>query len=90
MSGAPFDVVEASIADLRAALDAGRVTSEELTRAYLDRIEAYDRPGTVTALNALVVMNPSALDDARASDARRARGETLGPLDGIPYTAKDS
>src|SRR6187455_1134503 len=35
-------------------------------------------------------MNPSALDDARASDERRARGETLGPLDGIPYTAKDS
>ena len=90
MSGAPFDVVEASIADLRAALDAGRVTSEELTRAYLDRIEAYDRPGTATALNALVVMNPSAIDDARASDARRARGDSLGPLDGIPYTAKDS
>ena len=35
-------------------------------------------------------MNPSALDDARASDARRAHGETLSPLDGIPYTAKDS
>ena len=90
MSGGSFDVVEASIADLRAALDDGRVTSEELTSAYLDRIEAYDRPGTATALNALVVMNPEALDDARASDARRARGESLGPLDGIPYTAKDS
>ena len=89
MSG-KFDVVEASIAELRAALEDGRVTSESLTRAYLDRIEAYDRPGTPTALNAVVVMNPDALDDARASDARRARGETLGPLDGIPYTAKDS
>ena len=85
-----FEVVEASIAELRAALESGRVTSEELTRAYLDRIEAYDRPGTATALNAVVVMNPFALDDARASDARRARGETFGPLDGIPYTAKDS
>ena len=85
-----FDVVEASIADLRAALEDGRATSESLTRTYLDRIEAYDRPGTATALNALVVMNPSALDDARASDARRARGDSLGPLDGIPYTAKDS
>ena len=97
MSGdGSFDVVEASIADLRAALEDGRATSESLTRSYLDRIEAYDRPGPSTgsgtgiALNALVVMNPSALDDARASDARRARGETLGPLDGIPYTAKDS
>ena len=88
--GGSFDVVEASIADLRAALEDGRATSESLTRAYLDRIEAFDRPETATRLNALVVMNPSALDDARASDERRARGETLGPLDGIPYTAKDS
>ncbi|MFK4298628.1 amidase [Arthrobacter sp. GAS37] len=83
-----FDVVEASIAQLRAALEAGEVTSEELTQAYLDRIEAYDRSGIT--LNALVVMNPEALADARASDGRRASGTALGPLDGIPYTAKDS
>lgn len=83
-----FDVVEASIAQLRAALEAGEVTSEELTQAYLDRIDAYDR-NSIT-LNALVVMNPEALADARASDERRAHGTTLGPLDGIPYTAKDS
>lgn len=83
-----FDVVEASIAQLRAALDTGKVTSEELTQAYLDRIDAYDRNGI--KLNALVVMNPKALADARASDQRRASGTTLGPLDGIPYTAKDS
>lgn len=83
-----FDVVEASIAQLRAALDTGKVTSEELAQAYLDRIDAYDRNGI--KLNALVVMNPRALADARASDQRRASGTTLGPLDGIPYTAKDS
>ncbi|MCX2748691.1 amidase [Arthrobacter sp. MI7-26] len=83
-----FDVVEASIAQLRAALEAGHVTSGELTQAYLDRIDAYDRNGI--KLNALVVMNPDALADARASDERRASGTTLGPLDGIPYTAKDS
>jgi amidase len=88
MSG--FDVVEASIADLRDALDAGRVSAVELLDAYLARIEAYDRPGTATALNALVVMNPDARVEAEASDDRRARGETVGPLDGIPYTAKDS
>ncbi|VXB95493.1 Amidase [Arthrobacter sp. 9V] len=85
---APFDVVEASIAQLRAALEAGEVTSEQLTQAYLDRIEAYDHNGI--KLNALVVMNPHALDDARASDARRSNGTLRGPLDGIPYTAKDS
>ncbi|MEE6169659.1 amidase [Mycolicibacterium sp. 120322] len=83
-----FDVVEASIARLRVALESGETSSEELTQAYLERIDAYDRSGPT--LNALVVMNPDALADARASDARRARGEVLGPLDGIPYTAKDS
>ncbi len=38
----------------------------------------------------MVVRNPAALNEAEASDARRAKGATLGPLDGIPYTAKDS
>ncbi|BCW64629.1 amidase [Arthrobacter sp. StoSoilB22] len=85
---APFDVVEASIAELREALETGEVTSEELTQAYLDRIEAYDHNGI--RLNALVVMNPDALADARASDERRTQGALRGPLDGIPYTAKDS
>lgn len=85
-----FDVVEASIADLRRALDAGDTTAVELVDAYLARISAFDAPGTETALNAVVVANPHARSEAAASDARRARGETLGPLDGIPYTAKDS
>ncbi|MFJ8431176.1 amidase [Kitasatospora sp. NPDC094019] len=85
-----FDVVETGVAELRAALETGRTTSVGLLDAYLARIAAYDRPGTATALNALVVMNPDARADAEASDARRARGESLGPLDGIPYTAKDS
>ncbi|MDO6965319.1 amidase [Rhizobium alvei] len=85
-----FDVVEKSIAELRAALEAGTVTSVELVEAYLARIAAYDVPGTATALNAMVVMNPDALAEAKASDDRRMRGAILSPLDGIPYTAKDS
>ncbi|MDH6196009.1 amidase [Mycobacterium frederiksbergense] len=83
-----FEVVEADIARLRRALQDGSVTSEELVARYLERIDAYDHNGP--RLNALVVMNPEALADARASDDRRAKGQTLGPLDGIPYTAKDS
>jgi len=83
-----FDVVEASISQLRAALEGGDVTSEELVRLYLERIEKYDSTGI--CLNALVVMNPYAIAEAQASDRRRAAGFTLGPLDGIPYTAKDS
>ena len=85
-----IEVTEVSIADLRAALESGQTTAVALVQAYLARIDAYDAPGTATALNAVVVRNPDALKDAQASDARRARGETLGPLDGIPYTAKDS
>jgi amidase len=83
-----FEVAEAGIADLRRALDDGRVTSIGLVESYLRRIEAYDRNGPT--LNSVVVFNPDALAEAEASDQRRNRGELLGPLDGIPYTAKDS
>ncbi|WP_111873114.1 amidase [Aeromonas bivalvium] len=85
-----IEVTEVSIAELRGALESGRTTAVELVEAYQARIKAYDGPATDTRLNAVVVPNPDALKEAEASDARRARGETLGPLDGIPYTAKDS
>nr|WP_282445156.1 amidase [Pseudomonas sp. W2Jun17] len=85
-----MQVTEVSIAQLRAALEAGQTTAVELVQAYLARIDAYDGPQTATALNAVVVRNPDALKEAEASDARRAKGQTLGPLEGIPYTAKDS
>jgi len=85
-----IEVTEVSIAQLRAALESGQTTAVELVQAYLDRIAAYDGADTATALNALVVPNPSALAEAAAADARRASGQALGPLDGIPYTAKDS
>ena len=84
----PYDVVEKTIAQLRADLESGAVTSVELVHAYLARIAAYDRGGI--RLNSVIVDNPDALADAEASDARRAAGRALGPLDGIPYTAKDS
>ncbi|MET0295992.1 MAG: amidase family protein, partial [Microbacterium sp.] len=80
-----IDVVEASIAELRAALESGETTAVELVEAYLARIDAYDGE-----LNAIVVRNPDARAEATASDRRRAAGAPLGPLDGIPYTAKDS
>ncbi|WP_070412150.1 amidase [Pseudomonas lundensis] len=85
-----IEVTEVSIAYLRAALESGQTTAVALVQAYLQRIDAYDGPDTPTALNAVVVRNPDALAQARASDERRAAGQTLGPLDGIPYTAKDS
>ena len=85
-----IEVTEVSIAHLRAALESGQTTAVELVQAYLARIDAYDALNTPTALNAVVVRNPEVLAEAQASDARRANGQSLGPLDGIPYTAKDS
>ncbi len=85
-----IEVTEVSIAQLRAALESGQTTAVELVQAYLERIAAYDGADTPTTLNALVVPNPAALAEAHAADARRASGQSLGPLDGIPYTAKDS
>ena len=85
----PLDtVVEAPIAVLAAALRDGRITSVELVARYLNRIAFYDRAGI--ALNSVIVLNPAAFAEARASDERRSRGETRGVLDGIPFTAKDS
>ena len=60
----------------------------ELVGAYLRRIAHYDRHGI--ALNAVPVLDPAMFEAAAASDQRRREGRLLGPLDGIPYTAKDS
>jgi amidase len=81
-------LVEASIAATRQALEEGTVTSVELVAACLRRIGFYDRHGI--ALNAVPVLNPAMFEEALASDLRRREGRVLGPLDGIPYTAKDS
>jgi amidase len=86
--GSSFHLIEAGIAEIRAALEAGTVTSVELVAAYLNRIAHYDRQGI--RLNAVPVFNPQMFEDALASDQRRAAGRPIGPLDGIPYTAKDS
>ncbi|WP_193182168.1 amidase [Nisaea sediminum] len=81
-------LVDASIAELRAALETGRTSSVALVAGYLNRIAFYDRHGA--RLNSVTALNPAMFEEALASDRRRARGEVLGPLDGIPYTAKDS
>ena len=79
-----FDLVELTVETVQAAFAAGTVTAEALTRALLDRIAALN-----PALNAIVFLNPDALADARASDARRAAGASRGPLDGVPVVIKD-
>lgn len=80
--------VAMTLPDLAAALRDGDVTAEEVTRAYLDRIERIDRNGPT--LQAVLTINPNALEDARALDAKRAAGEALGALHGVPVLLKDN
>jgi amidase len=77
-----------TLPEIASALDASDVSSEALVMAYLARIELVDRAGPT--LQSVLALNPNALEDARASDARRAAGETLGPLDGVPILLKDN
>ncbi|KQR18822.1 amidase [Agreia sp. Leaf335] len=88
MESRDFTVVEADIDRLHAAMRSGEVTSVELVARYLNRIAFYDRSGI--RLNSVPIINPAVFDEARESDVRRALGTTRGPLDGIPFTAKDS
>jgi len=81
-------VEEASIDQLQAAMVAGRATSVSITQQYLARIAAMDRKGPT--LRAVIAVNPNALAEARASDARRKAGKLLGPLDGVPVLIKDN
>ena len=85
---AKLSVVEATIEELQAALGNGTLTSVELVARYLNRIARYDRHGL--RLNAVPILNSTVFEDAAASDRRRAAGEPLRPLEGIPFTVKDS
>src|SRR6186713_265540 len=82
---APFTVFEASIADMQAAMKAGRTTSHAIVQQYLTRIATYK-----DALHAAITVNPKALEDADAMDRERAQGRVRGPLHGIPIALKDN
>lgn len=85
---AAFEVSEASIAELQAALASGRTTSVALVRAYRARIAAYEQAGP--ALNALIRVNANAEREAAVFDAERKAGKVRGPLHGIPVIVKDN
>src|SRR5215510_6180623 len=83
-----FEVYEQSITDLQAAMSSGRVTSRGLVDSYLARIAAYDQAGP--RLNAILLVNPRARDEADAMDRERADKKLRGPLHGIPVLIKDN
>jgi len=83
-------IEEATIADIHEALAAERTTCVEVVQAHLNRIGAYDKQGP--ALNALITINPRALEIAREQDRQREAGlpAALPPLHGIPVIVKDN
>jgi amidase len=88
VSAAALNIETATIADVQAAYTTGKLTAEQLVQAYLARIAAYDKQGP--AINAVITLNPKALDEARALDAERKAGKLRGPLHGIPVVLKDN
>jgi hypothetical protein len=66
-----FALLEATIADVHAAMSAGRITCRELVQRYLDRIEAYDKQGP--HVNAVQTINPRALEEADRLEAALAQ-----------------
>ena len=79
------DLIHKTAAELAEMLAAGTTTSVEITQAHLDRIAAVDGD-----LNAFLHVNAAvSLEAAKASDARRAAGAPLSPLDGVPIAIKD-
>jgi amidase len=84
----PVDLETATVADLTRLMDQGRITSVQLTKAYLGRIHALDAAGP--ALNTVRCLNPDALEEARAADAQRRKGGRHSPLLGIPVLLKDN
>lgn len=80
--------LEATIPELQRAMETGELTSVELVDFYLARIAAYDKAGP--KLNAVILVNPAARDEAAALDAERASSGPRGTLHGIPVILKDN
>jgi amidase len=81
----PFNVVEAGIPEMRAALEQKKITSRELVVLYLTRIALYE-----DKLHCIITVNPHVLEEADDRDRERAQGHVRGPLHGIPIALKDN
>ncbi len=85
VQAASFSVVEATIPQMRDAMQKGQVTSRELVVQYLTRIATYENK-----LHAVVTVNAHAIQEAEERDRERAQGRLRGPLHGIPIALKDN
>lgn len=82
----PMSHNEWTVAQLQAAMAAGMLSSEELTKEYIARIIALDQNGP--GVNSVIELNPDALAMAHNADMLRRKGILLGPLHGIPVLLK--
>lgn len=80
-----FDLLEATIADIQAAILRGDTTSEEIVTRYLKRLKEYN-----PLLNAIITVNPDAIGRAQELDAVLEDSEPIGPLHGVPIILKDN
>jgi amidase len=78
------ELLACSARELAARIRRGEVSFAEVVVVHLARIDEVD-----PRLHAVVAVSPAAIDEARAADQRRARGDVLGPLHGVPFTVKD-
>ncbi|TDJ34875.1 MAG: amidase [Gammaproteobacteria bacterium] len=83
-----FELTTATIADINKAFDSGALNSEKLVELSLARLAAYDEAGP--KLNAVMLLNPQAMETARALDAERLDKGRRSPLHGIPVVLKDN
>src|ERR1044072_8768468 len=84
-SAAPFSVVEATVPEMQKAMQEGRTSSRHLVEQYLQRIALYN-----DKINAVITVNPKALEEADRLDQERNAGKVPGPLHGIPIALKDN
>lgn len=86
VTSSPYDVTGKTMTQLQADMAAGATTAQQITRAYLDRIAAYD--AGPLGLHSVLTVAGNAMAQAKAADAARAAGSTL-PLLGMPILVKD-
>jgi amidase len=84
----PFELDEATVADLQKRMASGEASARSIAEKYLARIDAMDRRGPT--LHSVLEINPDALSIADSLDAERRAGRLRGPLHGIPILIKDN